>query len=57
LYPEEQVGYYRALGQFVDAFAEVEGVLFLYLYTFAGMDQDTAKAVLSGVRVHDACRL
>jgi hypothetical protein len=52
-YPEEQAGYYRALGQFVSRFAEVEGVLFLYLYTFAGVDENTAKAVLSGVRVHD----
>jgi hypothetical protein len=34
------IGYYRALGEFVDLFADVEGVLFLYLYTF---EQRTGK--------------
>jgi hypothetical protein len=51
---EEIIGYYRALGEFVDTFAEVEGVLFLYLSTLIGIDQDTAKAVFSGIRAHDS---
>jgi hypothetical protein len=52
--PQEVIGYYRALVEFVDLFADVEGVLFLYLYTLVGVDEATAKAVFSGVRVHEA---
>jgi hypothetical protein len=52
--PKEVIGYYRALGEFVELFADVEGVLFLYLYTLVGVDEATAKAVFSGVRVHEA---
>jgi hypothetical protein len=51
---EEIIGYYRALGEFGGAFAKVEWALFLYLHNLAALDQETAKAIFSGVRVHDA---
>jgi len=50
-------GYYQALGKFVDTFANVEEILFLYLYASAGVDYDTARAIFSGVRIHDAVSL
>jgi hypothetical protein len=34
---EQIVGYYRALGEFVDTFANVEQVLFLCLYNLVGI--------------------
>jgi hypothetical protein len=52
--PIEVIGYYRALGEFVDTFANIEEVIFLYLSELAGVDHDTARAVFSGVRIHDA---
>jgi hypothetical protein len=52
--PIEVAGYYRALGEFVEAFADVEGELFLYLYTLVGVDYNMARAVFSGVRVQEA---
>ena len=51
---KEVSGYYQALGKFVDTFANVEEILFLYLYASAGVDYDAARAIFSGVRIHDA---
>jgi hypothetical protein len=51
---EDVAAYYRALGEFVDTFANVEEVMFLYLSALAGVDHDTARAVFSGVRIRDA---
>jgi hypothetical protein len=42
---EEVAAYYRALGEFVDTFANVEEVIFMYLSELAGVDHDTARAV------------
>jgi hypothetical protein len=49
---KEVSGYYQALGKFVDTFANVEEILFLYLYASAGVAYDTARAIFSGVRIH-----
>lgn len=51
---EDVAAYYRALGEFVDTFANVEEVMFLYLAALVGVDHDTARAVFSGVRIRDA---
>jgi hypothetical protein len=51
--PREVAGYYRALGEFVEAFADVEGDLFLYLYNLVGVDYNMARAVFSGVRIQE----
>jgi len=47
--------YFRALGLFVDQFAQVEGALFRFLSVFAGVDHEIARAILSGARVDAAC--
>jgi hypothetical protein len=50
---KEAPGYYGTLGLFVHSFAHAEGWLFMYLCRVAEVDEDTARAIFSGVRVHD----
>jgi hypothetical protein len=52
--PEQEAGNYYALGKFIDLFAAVEETLFGYLRALAGLDPDTGRAILSGVRAHDS---
>jgi hypothetical protein len=53
--PRVDAGYFQALGMFVDRFAQVESALFQFLSVFAGVDDQTARAIFSGTRVDAAC--
>jgi hypothetical protein len=46
--------YYRALGQFVSDFSEIEQTMQIVLWHLSGMKTPVAQAVLSGVRAEDA---
>jgi hypothetical protein len=50
---KEVSGYYQALGKFVDTFANVEEILFLYLRV-GWSSLRHGKSHFSGVRIHDA---
>jgi hypothetical protein len=47
--------YYRALGQFVSRFSEIEGAMQVVLWHFANVRTSVGRAVFSGVRADDAC--
>jgi hypothetical protein len=56
-FPDWTKDYYIALGRFMTEFAKVESVVALALWTLAGVDIKTARAVFSGTRMDAAIGL
>lgn len=57
IFEEQWQPYYQALGRFVTYFALVEGTVLHVLWQLTNLDDATAKALLSGVRIDQATSL